>query len=169
MLIISNRKLTETLGPEDYEKLGISDPEVWAIMLSYKRPVRGVRWVPTLAPSSNTFRIYWGNPEFNMNVFKQEYVPSFLRDMCDERSRKALCELWDAAQTRNIIAICACSDESMCHRSIVAGIVGSLSDKNGRPMDVRSLSGTKAAPMLKKVNEKYLAYGEAYLRTMKNP
>ena len=57
-------------------------------------------------------------------MFRSIYVPTFLKEMSDIGARKKLSELIELdRQGKRICLICFCHDETLCHRSIIVGIL----------------------------------------------
>ena len=120
------------IDPADYDK-------VYAIVRSLKNPIKDVEQLPELSPSQSLFYAYldlkkqgrWGT-----ETFEQVYLPLFLREMltrpaCDRRN-----ELGRADKAgQNIALLCFCTEEELCHRSIVAGLL------YGVGCQVRTLNG----------------------------
>ena len=103
--------------------------EVWAIVRSWKTPNNPhVKHVPELSPSPKLFGMFqeakkketWGEVYFNTI-----YVPIFLTDVKkDNKAKNALNRLVKAdREGKNICLVCYCTDEHICHRSIVAGLL----------------------------------------------
>ena len=103
--------------------------ETWAIVRSFKGTSPWIQQVADLSPSSALFHEYQTNWKpnglWNQDTFQKLYVPSFLRQIAqDEQAIAKLNELWrkdKAGQTIGLV--CFCTDETLCHRSIVAGIL----------------------------------------------
>lgn len=100
--------------------------EVWAIVRSLKNP-GNMKYVPELSPSWNLFKRYLqlrDSGQWNAETFRSIYVPAFLREIKAGTVRKKLNELVKLdRQGKRIGLICFCSDEALCHRSIVAGVL----------------------------------------------
>ena len=100
--------------------------EVWAIVRSLKNPGM-MKHVSELSPSWNLFKMYLALREagrWNAESFKNVYVPVFLQEMQNATARKKIAELIDLnRQGKRICLVCFCPDETLCHRSIVAGIL----------------------------------------------
>lgn len=104
--------------------------EIWIIVRSLKSvphvPNTQVYHVPALSPSSDLFYKYlaWrDNGEWNEDTFQNKYVPQFLQEMHGNSAQQALDTLIERGKTHKILLVCYCKDESMCHRSIVMGII----------------------------------------------
>lgn len=100
--------------------------EVWGIVRSMK-PMDGVRQVQVLSPSWELFKKYRNLVEsgsWNRNAFQSLYVPQFLEEMHSKEASYILNKLYlmDKAG-KNICLFCFCTDESLCHRSIIAGLL----------------------------------------------
>lgn len=107
----------------DYRKYD----EVWAIVRSLKKPDEHWKHVPELSPSWDLFKAYLSLKEqskWSNETFKSIYVPQFLREMRSQAARDKLNELYKLdKQGKNICLFCFCPDESLCHRSIIAGLL----------------------------------------------
>ena len=100
--------------------------EVWAIVRSLRNPGK-MKHVPELSPSWKLFRTYLALRDvgkWNKTAFQNNYVPVFLKEMQNEVARRKLSELIDLDKHgKRICLSCFCPDETLCHRSIVAGIL----------------------------------------------
>lgn len=100
--------------------------EVWAIVRSLKHPGK-MRHALELSPSWRLFKQYLqlrNAGTWNSEAFQNFYVPSFLQEMQTVAVKKKLNELvWLDRQGKRIALVCFCSDEAICHRSIIAGIL----------------------------------------------
>lgn len=100
--------------------------EVWAIVRSLKNPGR-MKQAAELSPSWNLFKKYLALREagrWNAETFENVYVPVFLKEMQNAAARKKMAELITMdRQGKRICLACFCPDETMCHRSIIAGIL----------------------------------------------
>ena len=100
--------------------------EVWAIVRSLKNPDQ-MKHVPGLSPSWNLFKKYLelrdtGN--WNTDTFQKVYVPVFIKEMQTAVARRKLAELIRLDnQGKHICLACFCTNETTCHRSIIAGIL----------------------------------------------
>jgi uncharacterized protein YeaO (DUF488 family) len=117
MITIAN---INQINPFDYD-------ETWAIVRSYKKNIMGIKQVPELSPSSSLFSLYlrlkkegsWG-----FNTFQEKYVPTFLKEMCSKEARNKLNELYKLdKEGKNICLVCYCPNETLCHRSIIIGLL----------------------------------------------
>lgn len=100
--------------------------QVWAIVRSLKNP-RSMKHVPELSPSWSLFKRYLGlrnAGRWNAESFQNIYVPVFLQEMQNTTARNKIAELIELdRQGKSICLACFCPDETLCHRSIVAGIL----------------------------------------------
>lgn len=99
----------------------------FAVVRSLKQPIDGVVQISTLAPSWDLMRTYFGLRDagkWNKESFRSIYVPQFLTEMKRPAARTALNELYlmDKADKRVALA-CFCTNETLCHRSILAGLL----------------------------------------------
>lgn len=104
--------------------------EVWCIVRSLKMMPRfgdiPVFHKPDLSPSRELFFTYnnqWRYNGWGKELFSKKYLPWFLRDMHSNASRHALNALYIKQKEKNILLLCFCADEAICHRSIVAGLL----------------------------------------------
>lgn len=113
--------------------------EVWLIVRSLKSmPTCSipVYHVPQLSPSWDLFKNYlsWAKSgEWNEQCFMERYVPCFLEQMKTQEAKQALNSLYFKSKTTNILLVCYCPNEALCHRSIVMGLlqgVGAETDGN---------------------------------------
>lgn len=101
----------------------------FAIVRSFRCGSTWIQQVPQLSPSSELFNDYlkvWKpNGIWNKNTFAEKYVPRFLEQLTtDQTAIKWL--NWIVKQDRegNTIGLaCFCTDETLCHRSIIAGLL----------------------------------------------
>lgn len=101
--------------------------EVWLIVRSLKAMPKGdnIKHVPELSPSWNLFKSYLNWKErgiWNHHIFETQYKPEFIRELSSYNSRKKLKELIQLSEEKDILCVCYCKDESLCHRSIVKDI-----------------------------------------------
>ena len=114
--------------------------EVWIIVRSLKAgiPKTGNCYhVPVLSPSWDLFKDYrdWANTgTWDKECFKKQYVPRFLKEMKSAEAKQALNNLYFKDKAgKNILLVCFCTDETMCHRSIIIGLlqgVGANTNEN---------------------------------------
>lgn len=102
--------------------------EIWAIVRSLKNQNQHIKQVADLSPSKDLFYRYlgWRNEgQWNKQKFQEEYVPQFLRELKQNHAAlELLSKLWDADRAgKRICLVCFCTDEELCHRSIIAGIL----------------------------------------------
>ena len=125
MIILESAK---TVNTDKYD-------EVWYIVRSTKqlKPAvftnSKVKHMPALAPSNRLFFQYvnWRNKgQWNRPRFDWDYVPAFLSEMKQQLPHDTLQTLAELSHYKNIALVCFCSDESMCHRSIVGGILANM-------------------------------------------
>lgn len=81
-------------------------------------------------------------------AFQSNYVPTFLKEMQTVAARKKLNELVKLdRQGKRICLVCFCRDETLCHRSILAGIL------------------QQAGIPVQGVQKNYSQYGKTYFET----
>ncbi len=126
-IIICQRDNVKTALNEFY-KNGIIVSDVWYVMRSLKtKPSLGNQnWhhVDALSPSDSLFHWYLNHKSqgtWSEAKFLYEYLPNFCKEMRELTAQKELHDLCEkVAQGQTIMLVCACPDESMCHRSILA-------------------------------------------------
>lgn len=101
--------------------------ETWVIVRSLKSPIKNTVQVKELSPSYELFIQYRQLAEqnnWNRQTFDEIYVPQFIREMQNPIARERLNELYlKEKQGLSIGLACFCTDETMCHRSIVGGLL----------------------------------------------
>ena len=109
----------------------------WKVLVIVREPgeflktieeTSGVFWIPELSPAMETFDLYLrrrSEGNWNKDVFVSEYLPSFLDDLLASEQAQCLMEkLRKSSEEGERIALaCFCTDETICHRSIVSGIL----------------------------------------------
>jgi len=112
----------------------------YAIIRSMTYPIANVAQLDVLSPSKDLF--FWYRRmekagKWNRHAFDDEYVPRFLAEISSNpAARRTLNDLIRRSRDGEHIALaCYCGNESMCHRSIVAGLF------SGTGVDVRTDSG----------------------------
>lgn len=123
MITIGNMK---DFKPHHYD-------EIWFIMRSVKQfqtqidKYANVYHVPNLSPSYKLFSSYLTAKEigkWNQENFDKTYVPKFLWEIHEKEPRRDLNLLFYKSKAgKKILVICSCSDETLCHRSIVGGLM----------------------------------------------
>lgn len=121
-------------------KKGMCDA-TYAIVRSMKNRSDWMLQMAELSPSRELFHDYIGvwKPagEWNRATFEERYAPRFLRQLAnDPAARERLNEIWRRDRAEETVGLaCFCGDETLCHRSIVAGLL------QGAGADVRLASG----------------------------
>ena len=101
--------------------------EIWVVCRSISKLASRLKdnpktiHVPELSPEPELFYAY---VRWSEELFQTNYVPEFIREIQNNKDAiKRLDELCEKSKTKNIALVCFCSDEKMCHRSILAGIL----------------------------------------------
>ena len=101
--------------------------EVWAIVRSMKNKSDKIKQVQALSPSLDLFFKYQRLAkagEWNEQTFRDIYVPQFLHEIKNDEAYAYLNQLFFADKAgKNICVVCFCPNETMCHRSIIAGLL----------------------------------------------
>lgn len=105
-------------GEQDY---------AYAIVRSMKHPSDWLVQLPVLSPSTGLFFDYRRMANagtWNARSFEERYVPRFLEEMRSPEARAELNRLYRLDRQGATVALCCfCRDESLCHRSIIAGLL----------------------------------------------
>lgn len=101
--------------------------ENWLIVRKLDEIPAFVKHEPLLSPSPKLFRKYreaFHAGLFNQEFFDQVYVPQFLKELAENTEAMAvLNRLVKDSKSKDIFLACYCETESMCHRSIIAGVL----------------------------------------------
>lgn len=101
--------------------------DVWAIVRYYKGKSSWIKHVSELSPSQLLCAKFYklkNNREWNKSTFDSVYLPAFLKEMCGKQAKEKLNELYIAdKEGKHIALLCFCQDETLCHRSIIAGLL----------------------------------------------
>jgi uncharacterized protein YeaO (DUF488 family) len=107
----------------DCERLKAECHKVYAIVRSYKKPIKGVEQLSVLSPSPALFGFYlekknrgeWNDVAFGI------YKKRFEEELHSEEALNALRGIWKASQKQHkkIGLVCYCPDFRYCHRSLV--------------------------------------------------
>jgi uncharacterized protein YeaO (DUF488 family) len=84
-------------------------------------------WWPDLGPSRPLHAAYWGKGQAAIGW--DEYRRRFLAEMATEGSRfrlRALANRVAAGETITLLCSAACTDETRCHRSVLAALIEGL-------------------------------------------
>lgn len=102
--------------------------EIWAIVRNMKFNDASMKQITTLSPSKELFFKYRDMVKrgtWNQKSFQEIYVPIFIQEIIGSKSAlRSLNELYllDKAG-REIYLVRFCQDETICHRSIIAGLL----------------------------------------------
>lgn len=113
----------------------------YAIMRFYKPSGTGwIKHLPVFSPDVSLFRTFrqlQSEGRWNADTFQSIYVPRFLAQMAtDPGAANALNDLFRRSKAGERIGLCCtCTNEMLCHRSIIAGLL------QGAGADVRLASG----------------------------
>lgn len=114
-----------------FKDISNSYDEIWLIVRSLKTaniPQLNipVYHIPALSPSSELFQCYlsWRQQGlWNIDTFNNSYKPRFLKEMQSLEAQGYIKLLRERSTTKNILLVCYCQDEAMCHRSLVYQLV----------------------------------------------
>lgn len=128
----------------------------WAIVRSASKLPDGFDVCNILSPGGELWRSYCGvrdryeqDKAFAHDYWDKVYLPEFLSQMrYDQRAANVLNGLVELDKAgANIRMCCFCKDESLCHRSIIAGVL------QGAGADVRLPSGADYSRYFKMYQE----------------
>lgn len=101
--------------------------EVWWIVRSPDDTPKEEKLVQSMAPSIELFQKYreaFHAGRFDAEFFQKEYVPQFISELSKNEDVKEMLDyLYREGNRRNIVLGCYCENETLCHRSIIAGIL----------------------------------------------
>ena len=101
--------------------------ENWLIVRKPDDLPEFVKHVPAFSPSPDLFQQYreaCQKKMFDQKFFNEVYVPQFVKELAESAEARALLQtLTDMSRGKNIMLACYCEMETMCHRSIIAGIL----------------------------------------------
>lgn len=101
--------------------------ENWMIVRKPDEMPEFAKHVPALSPSPELFRKYraaYHEGKFNQKFFDEVYVPQFLMELSEnEEAMNMLQMLVEISDKKDIFLACYCEVETMCHRSIIAGVL----------------------------------------------
>lgn len=110
------------IKPEEYD-------EIWLVVRGLKampkNPLGNIHHVPLLAPSRQLWYRYldlrkagrWGH-----DAFMSDFAPRYLGEMLEPEPMAKLRELHERCRTEAILCACYCTDEDLCHRSLIRRI-----------------------------------------------
>lgn len=105
--------------------------ENWAIVRSMKNKSSWIAQVAELSPTKDLFYKYLqlrdaGN--WNRDAFNNIYVPQFIKELKENAvAKNKLNYLYKQDKTGKTISLsCFCPDETLCHRSIIAGLLSGV-------------------------------------------
>jgi uncharacterized protein (DUF488 family) len=120
---------TGTFRDIDYNKYD----EIWLIVRSLKampkNPKQNIHHVPVLSPSLNLFFKFqnWKKlGQWNQQTFDTLYTPTFLQEMLQPKQKMILNELAEKSKTQDILIACYCTDEHICHRTLIKKIIDTI-------------------------------------------
>lgn len=110
--------------------------EIWLIVRSLKEldydKKTSILYIPELSPSPKLFSkfLQWKKEgKWNKDTFENMYVPEFINELKTEEKQVALIKLKDECMHKNVLLACYCEDNSMCHRSIILGVLQGMGVK----------------------------------------
>lgn len=115
MLTITHIRNKDAINNADYH---------YAVVRSLKTDT--ILQLKDLSPSYELLQKYSklkDKGDWDLETFNEIYVPQFLYEIkINENAKKLLNEIYIKQKTKNIVLTCFCTDENLCHRSIIAGL-----------------------------------------------
>jgi uncharacterized protein YeaO (DUF488 family) len=111
---ILTKRIYEAPAPEDGFRL--------LVMRYWPRGIAKTRvaaWEPALAPSRRLLASYRSG-SMAWEAYAQGYVAEMNRTAA---AQAALSQLRQRASTETVTLLCSCTDEALCHRSLLRGLV----------------------------------------------
>lgn len=121
------------VDPDKYDQIWII---VRRLANNFKNPKNNIFYVYELAPSRgllNDAVIAKRRKEFNEDYFKNTYTPRFMNEMLKPVSKAKLQKLAELSKTQDILIACYCTEENLCHRSIVKSLVDNINNNETPP------------------------------------
>lgn len=102
--------------------------ETYAIVRSMKSKSDWIMQEPLLSPSQSLFARYRqmvNDGTWSKEAFDTIYVPQFIKELKQNADAvEKLNEIYRKSRdNKNIALCCFCTDESICHRSIIGGLL----------------------------------------------
>lgn len=153
-----------------YSDINNNYDQIWFIMRSLKSmpKIAGVTTlhIPELSPSPELFKKYLclrDSNNWNKDTFEKLYVPQFLAEMQGDIPAEFLGRLYTEGKYSNILLVCACKDDTTCHRKLVLSILAGLAQEeqddsivfNGLPCNYMEYWNT-----YKKFKNKFMLNGQ---------
>ena len=127
MLMIGSFK---NIKPDDYDQIWIC---VRSLKQMPKNPKNNIFHVPLLSPSQNLFfkHLDWKKQGiWDKDKFDKEFAPQFLQEMLQPEPLAKLQELAELVKTQDILIVCYCGDESLCHRKLIRQIIDMINTED---------------------------------------
>lgn len=122
--MIEIRRLEKGINYDDYD-------EIYMIVRSMKSKDERIKQLDILSPSPSLFKFHRecvNKGTWNQNTFNKAYVPVFITQLQHSPlAKQVLQDLYHKDMSgKRICLMCYCTNEAMCHRSIIAGILQGL-------------------------------------------
>ena len=115
-----------SIRAEDYD-------EIWLIVRGLKampkNPAGNIFHVPLLAPSQQLWYRYLDMKKagrWDRATFDAVFAPAYLKEMLRPEPRAKLKELHGKIKDQAVLCACYCTDENLCHRSLVRMILQAM-------------------------------------------
>ncbi len=112
--------------PENYDQIWLC---VRGLKAMPKNPVGNIFHVPLLSPSQKLWYHYLDLKKagkWDEQAFREDYTPKFLEEMLQPEPYAKLQELEELTRDQSVLAACYCTNEDLCHRSLVRLIISQM-------------------------------------------
>lgn len=122
------------IKPDNYD-------QIWLCVRSLKQmpnnPNGNIIHVPVLSPSQKLFYHHLDLKNkglWNSESFEKDFAPKFLQEMLQPEPLAKLKELAELVKTKNILVVCYCKEEHLCHRSLIYQIIEQINMPKIKPI-----------------------------------
>ena len=115
-----------SIRPDDYDQIWLC---VRSLKHMPKNPNQNIFHVPILSPSFELFKATLELKQakkWNKDIFDKWFAPRFAHEMLTPEAQAKLKELAELSKIKNILIVCYCPDENLCHRSVLKFIIDKM-------------------------------------------
>lgn len=108
-----------SIQPDQYDQIWLC---VRSLKAMPKNPYGNIFHIPELSPSTQLFFEALNLKKagkWNNDTFNTIYLPKFVEELKQPAAYQKLEELVELSRSKNILIVCYCSNESLCHRRIL--------------------------------------------------
>lgn len=118
------------IKPDNYDQIWLC---VRSLQQMPRNPNNNIFHVPLLSPSKELFfkhlNLKKAN-QWNKENFDKVFAPGFLQEMLQPEPLDKLQELANLIKTQEILVVCYCGDETLCHRSLIKQIINMINSED---------------------------------------